>query len=302
MRQTFDHIADPAGTFEVYRQRHLVVADKGLVRSMSGYVERAALPSTRIERATGDVILIFEISAPIGLHTRAGLRHFHEGGFVAGLDTLPTPTEVGVSHAGLEVRLSPRAARRLLRRPLSEVARATIAVTELLDGDDRYLPERLHGATDWGVRLELLAEMLTRRLRVPVADERRVAKAFALLRRGHRVGEAAAAVNLSVTHLERLFADHFGVPPSIATRLDRLDRLVACFTQHPEMRWADLAQHLGYADQSHLAREVKAMTGLTATALRAALSQPLATSMSPAAEHYLDVESIQDGAPGLDAE
>lgn len=274
---SFEHLIADDGAFEVITPNDGAGRD-GLVRSLSGYVERAPAASTRIERATCDVILIFEIYDPIGLQTRDGPRRFHEGGFVAGLDDLPTPTQLGTFHAGIEVRLTPRAARRLLRMPLSEVARRAVAVTDLLDGEDRHLAARLRDTTDWGRRLALVNEMLNRRLRVPVADERRVAHAFSALRTGASVTNAAAGVDLSVTHLERLFADHFGVPPSLAARLDRIDRTVAALRHHPHQRWADLAQHLGFTDQPHLAREVKRLTSLTPTELRASLAHPITST------------------------
>ncbi len=239
-----------------------------LVGSCSGYVERASAPMSRLERATGSVVLIFELSAPISLHTRAGPRRFHEGGFVAGLDDIPTRTDNGLHQSGIELKLSPRAARRLFRRPLSELARDIVPVTELLDGEDRHLPERLHNARDWPSRLALVVDLLTRRMRVPIAAERRVTHALSLLHQNFKVSAAAAAVGLSVTHLERLFTDHFGVPPKVVARLHRFERLVAAMRTHPHLSWSDLAHAFGYADQSHLTREVRRLSGMTPTELR----------------------------------
>lgn len=291
----YEHLVGDEGTYEVFAPQHRPLEHRGLVRSLSGYLERADAATTRIERATADVILIFEISDPIGMDTREGHRRFHEGGFVAGLDDLPTPTSLSTFQAGIEVRLTARAARRLLRMPLSEVARRVVPVTELFTGEDRHLPERLHDTHDWGRRLALIDELLTRRLRVPVPDERRVARAFAMLSAGQPVGMTAAGLNLSVTHLERLFADHFGVPPSVASRLHRIDRLVAALRKSPELRWVDLAHGLGFADQPHLTREVKRLTGLTPTALRASLGlAPERLTPRDDGDLALDVESVQD--------
>lgn len=294
----FEHLVGDEGSYEVFAPHCRPIEQRGLVRTLTGYLERADAPSTRIERATADVILIFEISEPIGMDTREGHRRFHEGGFVAGLDDLPTPTSLSTFQAGIEVRLTARAARRILRMPLSEVARRVVPVTELFDGDDRHLPERLHDTRDWGQRLALVSDLLTRRLRVPVPDERRIARAFAMLSAGQPVGITAAELGLSVTHLERLFADHFGVPPSVASRLHRIDRLVATLRMRPELRWVDLTHGLGFADQPHLVREVKRLTGLTPTALRASLG--LAPErLTPRDDHdlALDVESVQDTWP-----
>lgn len=291
------HVAED-GSYEVFTPERRPVEQRGFVRTLTGYLERAAAPSTRIERATADVILIFEISDPIGMETREGHRRFHEGGFLAGLDDLPTPTSLSTLQAGIEVRLTPRAARRLLRIPLSEVARRVVPVTGLFDGEDRHLPERLHDARDWGARLDLVSELLTRRLRVPAPDERRVARAFELLTAApssSRVAAVAEHLGLSVTHLERLFAEHFGVPPTVALRLHRLDRLVATLRARPTSSWSDLAHGLGFADQPHLAREVRRLTGQTPTALRASLGA-VAEQLTPRDDEdlALDVESVQD--------
>lgn len=294
----WDHLVGDDGSYEVFAPRHRPLEQRGLVRTLTGYLEHAAAPSTRIERATADVILIFEISEPIGMDTREGHRRFHEGGFVAGLDDLPTPTALSTRHAGIEVRLTPRAARRILRQPLSEVARRVVPVTELFDGEDRHLPEKLHDTDDWGRRLALVDELLSRRLRVPVPDERRVARAFALLSAGQPVGLTADELGLSVTHLERLFADHFGVPPSVVGRLHRIDRLVAALRKRPDRPWAELAHALGFADQPHLSREVKRLTGLTPTTLRASLGlAPEQLTPREDADLLLDVESVQDAWP-----
>ena len=63
--------------------------------------------------------------------------------------------------------------------------------------------------------------------------------------------------------MERGFSRHAGVGPKLMARQSRVSALAAeaAGTQLPD--WASLASMYGYADQSHLAREFRELTGLT---------------------------------------
>lgn len=83
------------------------------------------------------------------------------------------------------------------------------------------------------------------------------------------VSELARELGTSRQHLRRLFLRHVGIAPKELGRIARLQRAVAHLQRFPELALARAAAHLGYFDQAHLARELRLLTGISATAVRA---------------------------------
>jgi AraC family transcriptional regulator len=74
--------------------------------------------------------------------------------------------------------------------------------------------------------------------------------------------ELADASGISRFHLSRIFKKHFGLSPIAyieRTRIERAKNLI----QRAEMSLADVAQTVGFADQSHFTRRFKHYTGNT---------------------------------------
>jgi AraC-like DNA-binding protein len=88
----------------------------------------------------------------------------------------------------------------------------------------------------------------------------------ALLYSGSSVGEVADAVGYSPRQLHRRLLPVFGYGPQRLSRVLRLVRVVA--DADTGSRWSDVAQRAGFADQAHLVREVRALTGVTPGELR----------------------------------
>jgi transcriptional regulator GlxA family with amidase domain len=70
-------------------------------------------------------------------------------------------------------------------------------------------------------------------------------------------------VGLGERQLERLFDERVGHGPKAFARVVRLRRATAAITFGPIASWARFAIACGYADQAHLVREFRALTGLT---------------------------------------
>ena len=94
----------------------------------------------------------------------------------------------------------------------------------------------------------------------------RVARAVALL---HAHGgelpipAVAASVGVGERQLGRLFDERVGYGPRIFARVARLQRATAAIAHGSIASWARLAVSCGYADQAHLVREFRALTGVT---------------------------------------
>ncbi|MCC6437984.1 MAG: helix-turn-helix transcriptional regulator [Acidimicrobiales bacterium] len=89
-----------------------------------------------------------------------------------------------------------------------------------------------------------------------------------LLRRADRsVPELADAVGLSSRQLQRRTVEAFGYGPVVLARIVRLQRFLHLLV-HSDRPLVELAARCGYADQSHLVRECRAIAGVTPTRVR----------------------------------
>jgi methylphosphotriester-DNA--protein-cysteine methyltransferase len=111
-----------------------------------------------------------------------------------------------------------------------------------------------------------LADLLLTRLEPRREPPPQILEAVRLIRacRGRvSVRWLAGQVNLSISQLERSFTRHVGVGPKLLSRQTRVCALAAEATPPANPGWALLAAKYGYADQAHLARELRELTGLT---------------------------------------
>ncbi|MCC5857339.1 MAG: AraC family transcriptional regulator [Ectothiorhodospiraceae bacterium] len=87
-------------------------------------------------------------------------------------------------------------------------------------------------------------------------------------------GSAAKAYGLSLRQVERRFIRQFGLSPKVYQRLARTALLITRLGLRPEgAGLAGLAMELGYADQSHLSRDLKRFTGVQPGRLRGLLEK-----------------------------
>jgi transcriptional regulator GlxA family with amidase domain len=77
-----------------------------------------------------------------------------------------------------------------------------------------------------------------------------------------RVDQAAAALDVPVRRLQRLFAEYVGAGPKWVLRRARLHEAAARADQGSGLDWVSLAAELGYADQAHMTRDFTAAVGV----------------------------------------
>jgi AraC-like DNA-binding protein len=99
-----------------------------------------------------------------------------------------------------------------------------------------------------------------------VEPDGRTAAALQLLR-DHPVALASARVGISPRQLQRLLHTHAGVGPKTYQRVVRLQRFLSVVEGGDGLAVA--AAEAGYADQAHMSREVRRLSGLTPTELLA---------------------------------
>jgi AraC-like DNA-binding protein len=244
----------------------------GLVSDVLGYTEFAADPVARRVTPHPAVTVILNLGEPITVH---GVP---QRSFVAGLHDTWGITEFTGGQQGIELRLTPQGAHRLLRIPPGELTGLVVDLP-LLD----RMADRLAGAEGWAERLDLLdAALLTLAEEGPEPDPA-VRWAWAAMRDRHgavRVGDLAAGTGWSRRHFVNRFRAEVGLPPKVAARVVRFQRASRLLgTGVPA---AVAAAACGYTDQSHLVREFRALAGVTPGAFVAELDAEQVTFLQDA--------------------
>ncbi|MFI6290988.1 helix-turn-helix domain-containing protein [Nonomuraea sp. NPDC050790] len=168
----------------------------------------------------------------------------------------------------VQVRLSPLVARAVLGVSPAELDGVAAPLGDLWGGQAPLILERLSEVPSWEERFALLDTLLARRCAAGSRVDPEVAWAWRRITGGRglaRVDGLAAEVGWSRKRLWSRFRAQIGLPPKRAARLVRFDhaahRLVAGDSA------AGVAAELGYADQSHLHREVMGFAGTTPAAV-----------------------------------
>ena len=240
-----------------------------------GYLETAPGPVHRLQFATPLTVLIFDLGPPMALRgpdEAEAVRH--RGGFIAGLSDRATLTMHDGSSEGVQVDLTPLGARTFLGAPMTTVAGRSIALTDLLAGEQRHISERLGQTRDWDARFDAIDRLLVARAASAGAGCPKVAWALdRIVASGGRVEVGALARELghSNKHLIDRFREQVGLPPKLLARLIRFERLMQHLRAGGREGFAELAATFGYYDQAHLVRDFRQFTGATPTAARASL-------------------------------
>ncbi|WP_034091371.1 helix-turn-helix transcriptional regulator [Streptacidiphilus albus] len=174
---------------------------------------------------------------------------------VSGPDTtaLLVAGRIGESYAGL--RFAPGTAAAVLGLPAWELRDRRVPLDQLWPGRQvRELAERVSEAEHRGTALESLV------LPLPAAPDPVGAAVLSGLRRGLRVEQLAQEAALSERQLRRRCLDLFGYGPKTLARVLRLQRALG--PARTGIPFVQVAADAGYADQAHLAREVRALTGV----------------------------------------
>jgi AraC-like DNA-binding protein len=215
------------------------------------------------------VTLFVDLSEGEGLVYDTHGRH-ERGSVVVGL--LPGDLRAAGCGAGerLQIRLEPVAATAVLGAS-TELSGAMVSLKEVWGRDAGRAEDQLRTAASWDERFTIAAEILGRRLGARLRVDPEIAYTWrrTLTSRGRvRVDDLADEVGWSRKRLWSRFRSQLGITPKRAAQLVRFDHAAHLLaTGHAP---ASVAAESGYADQSHLHREVKAFAGLTPTAVAVA--------------------------------
>jgi AraC-like DNA-binding protein len=178
---------------------------------------------------------------------------------IAGPDTTAFLTS---STAGIcsGLRFAPGDGPAFFGLPASELRNQRVPLADMWSARlARQLSDRVTAATD---RCAALEELAFDRMR---PTDPAVGAIVSALGAGATVAATAAVVDMGERRLHRRSLSAFGYGPKTLARILRMNR--ALDLARLGTPFAKVAAQTGYADQAHLAREVKAMAGVPLSAL-----------------------------------
>lgn len=213
---------------------------------------RAAIACLWVRRGDGGSVRVLP-DACADIVWRPGI-----GAMIAGPDSEAWTSQTRPGELIVGARLLPGAGGAAFGLPLAEVRNARVSVDAL--GLD--LRGELSGALDPGDAPAALAAVALARVAQAPPDRAVQEAVVRLLDPGQRVDELATMLGFSERQLQRRFLAAVGYGPKVLQRVLRLRRFLTASGFGLE-GLAGAALGAGYADQAHLTRECRALTGLT---------------------------------------
>lgn len=185
---------------------------------------------------------------------------------IAGPDRDPKTERLASNDIVVGFRFHPAAAAAWLGVPLGEIAGQRIPLDDLWGVRARRLADRVHAHDDVEGLVSALEEAVARE-RLPREPDRPMQAAYGLVRRGPPPGAPLVpwlmrALEMSERTLRRRFDESFGYGPKTLDRILRYQRFLQLANRSTGST-AIQAVEAGYADQAHLIRESRRLTGST---------------------------------------
>jgi AraC-like DNA-binding protein len=206
---------------------------------------------------------------------------------IAGPKQVPTVGRVQPGHALVGLRFRPGAAPSVLEAPAAELIDVDVGVDALWGSAGQALGERLAEAPTPEHAMDLLERALAMRTSSALAPDPVVAEAVKRLQPWRRTAviDVTAELFISPRQLRRRFVAAVGYGPKALQRILRFQGFLAlgdpCTRADRSPPLARLAATAGYADQAHLTRECRQLTGLTPRAFLAEMRR----SCGPSHDH-----------------
>ncbi|MFF2277109.1 helix-turn-helix transcriptional regulator [Agromyces sp. NPDC058126] len=240
----------------------------GLVAGIVGHDEHTAAPVVRRQVAGSLIPVVLSFGPPldvVDLSVGEGVgRHTS---FVAGIMPGHATTSFESEQHCLQIYLTPLGVTRLLGLPGRELAARVVELADAVPAFDDRLLEVLWSAGTWPRRFELIDRVL-----LGLLDGGRTPEPFVgwmgrqIDRSGGRVriAELVEETGWSPRYASSHFAEQVGIGPKAAAGLVRFERAAIALRRLPA---AEVAARFGFADQSHLVREVRRYSGWTPSVL-----------------------------------
>ncbi len=240
-----------------------------------GWSEQTSRPVRRREIASTVIPLILNLGPRYAIRDARAVQVVHSrGSFVAGPADGCTFVESATESCAIQVNFAPLDAYRLFGVPMASLANATVELEDLLGTSAGELIARLHDASAWEERFDLLDVFLLDRLRRAASIVPEVELMWTQILQTHgriEIGSFARATGRSHKYLIARFHEQVGLTPKTVARIARFERVAERLRTASGVRWSELALEAGYCDQSHLLRDFAEFAGTTPTTYRAQL-------------------------------
>ena len=272
-----------------FRQR---TPDGALGRAVSSaWYARGTVPYRRERVApTGSTVAVVVLGDPI-LETAGGPRAvplLATEGFLIGPHDRPVTNEPTGETFAVGIVTTPVGCRAALGLDPAPVAGRVVDLLATWPAA-ADLRTRLASTSDPEAMLDQLIARLTADLDLGIPGLDRGERVVAMLEEdpARSIADIAHAVGVSHGHLDREFTRIVGLSPRRLARLLRVERLLATIDVEGGIEWAALAADLGWADQSHLIRDVKRHTGSTPSRYVAARRSYASATALPEAARFV---------------
>jgi AraC-like DNA-binding protein len=251
------------------------LALRGRVQRYGWYREEIGSFGGRRELASTSGVLIYVLGEPleiVGADGRAIVLRTGEA-FAGGIaDGTSLSRNLGAQH-GVHVFLPLQSLAAVTGAPLAELANRVAPLRDLIGAAAGDLGGRLVEAGSAAERFDRLDAFLAARFAAAGDPDRPVDHAMRRLARADAptAQKVADEIGWSRRHLARRFRAATGFAPDRFRRLARFERFAGAIAASPEDSLAGLAADCGYADQAHLARDVRDFADLTPGELRGRL-------------------------------
>jgi len=243
------------------------------VRQHAGYRQRGIEPAQHLGMPSPYLTLIFTLDEPLQVIRHPDPRQSADTyrALIGGLHSSPALVVHDGAQSGIQLQVSPLAARPLIGLPAGELASLDAAAKDILGPLATEVCERVRAAGDWAARFAVLDGLLGAALDADRAVPDEVTRAWGLLLRTGGtmpIRDLAADVGWSERHLSGQFAREIGLRPKTAARVIRFHRARHVLQRNvgagrPNI--AGVAAECGYFDQAHLIRDWQQFTGLAPT-------------------------------------
>jgi len=248
---------------------------RALIGGYSGYRQAAVPPARHRGLPSPYLTVIFTLDEPliIAEHPDPGQPASCHLTLAGGLHTSPAVISHNGWQSGIQLALSPLAARAVLGIPAGELAGIDVEGTDVLGPAASRIQRRLQEEACWPERFAILDELLLARIgnsRPAVSPEISYAWRRLLATGGTApLGGLAQETGWSDRHLRARFRAEIGLTPKAAARVVRFHRARQLLQRRAAaggaLDLAGLAAHCGYYDQAHLDRDFNALAGCPPT-------------------------------------
>jgi AraC-like DNA-binding protein len=196
---------------------------------------------------------------------------------VAGPDVSVAITPIAPSSTVVGIRFRPGAASIWLGLPMSEIVGSRIPLADFWGKRARAIAARMSDVQSTAERMGVLGAALCQiapDLDPPHPDIGFVFNALKTESGGRGLSIILDRLDVSPRTLRRRCHEAFGYGPKTLDRILRFQRFLRLVRHAEDARLAGIAFETGYADQAHLTREVRRLSGLSPTQILLQVAGP----------------------------